>query len=196
MKLLDRHVMIINTPQLLQTHLSLRQITQTVRECVSLSDPGPHVFILVLQHNDFTEEDMTKVKYVMKEFSEEAIKRTVVITTDEETDEGASVKTNELIQQLAAECGGGHVQLDNETGERRSGISQRLEKILKENNDEFLTCELYDDAEDTSVDEDPSISTGSVRTEKKNEDSDVHDDGKLKDNQTAIKEAKGIQKFQ
>ncbi|XP_048058459.1 interaptin-like isoform X2 [Megalobrama amblycephala] len=162
-RLKDRHVMIINSPQLLQTNISDDQITQTVRECVSLSAPGPHVFILVLQYKDFTEEDMTRVKYVLEKFSEEAIKRTIVITTDEETDEGASVKTNELIHQFTAECGGGHVQLDNEIKRLISGVSQQLEKILRENNEEFLTCDY--DAEETLVDEDLSRSCASLRTE-------------------------------
>ncbi|XP_048036049.1 trichohyalin-like [Megalobrama amblycephala] len=164
-RLKDRHVMIINSPQLLQTNISDHQITQTVRECVSLSDPGPHVFILVLQYKDFTEEDMRRVKYVLEKFSEEAIKRTIVITTDEETDEGASVKTNELIHQFTTECGGGHVQLDNEIDRLISGVSQQLEKILRENNEDFLTCELYYDAEETLVDEDLSRSFASLRTE-------------------------------
>ncbi|KAL1279326.1 hypothetical protein QQF64_025999 [Cirrhinus molitorella] len=67
-RLKDRHVIIINSPQLLQTNISDHQITQTVRECVHLSDPGPHVFILVLQHKHFTEEDLTRVKRVLKQF--------------------------------------------------------------------------------------------------------------------------------
>ncbi|KAK9978700.1 hypothetical protein ABG768_020439, partial [Culter alburnus] len=166
-RLKDRHVMVINSPQLLQTNISDHQITQTVRECVSLSDPGPHVFILVLQYKDFNEEDMTRVKYVLEKFSEEAIKHTIVITTDEETDEetdeGASVKTNELIHQFTAECGGGHVQLDNEIKRLISGVSQQLENILRENNEEFLTCDY--DAEETLVDEDQSRSFASLRTE-------------------------------
>ncbi|KAL1279431.1 hypothetical protein QQF64_026104 [Cirrhinus molitorella] len=35
-RLKDRHVIIINSPQLLQTNISDHQITQTVRECVHL----------------------------------------------------------------------------------------------------------------------------------------------------------------
>ncbi|XP_050960892.1 GTPase IMAP family member 5 [Labeo rohita] len=119
-RLKDRHVIIINSPQLLQTNISDHQITQTVRECVHLSDPGPHVFILVLQHKHFTEENRYRVEYVLETFSEEAIKRTIVITTDE----GASVKVNEFIKQLTAKCGGEHIQFNNEIEEWCSIISQ------------------------------------------------------------------------
>ncbi|XP_067310866.1 LOW QUALITY PROTEIN: GTPase IMAP family member 8 [Pseudorasbora parva] len=169
-RLKDRHVMVINCPQLLQTRISDHQITQTVRECVYLSDPGPHVFILVLQHKDFTEEDMRRVKHVLDEFSEEAIKRTIVLTTDGETLDAqeTAVKLNELIQQLTAECGGGHLQLDHEMKRLISGVSQRLEEILRENSGEFLTCDLS--AEGSSVDEEQSRSVSSLRTEEADSD--------------------------
>ncbi|XP_052406293.1 uncharacterized protein LOC127952069 [Carassius gibelio] len=190
-RLKDRHVIIINSPQLLQTHLSLHQITQTVRECVYLSEPGPHAFILVLQCEDIIEKDIRRVNYVMKEFSEEAMRRTIVITTDKDTDKRASVRANELTEQLTAGSGGGHLKFDNEKEIFRSGISQCLEKILRENREEFLICELYDNAEETSVVEEQSSSVGSVRTKEQKEGSYKHDDGKRKDNNTAIKEAKG-----
>ncbi|XP_016386637.1 GTPase IMAP family member 4-like [Sinocyclocheilus rhinocerous] len=96
-RLKDRHLIIINSPQLLQTNISDHQLTQTVRECVYLSDPGPHVFIIILQYKDFTEEDLRRVKYMLERFSEEAVKRSIVITTDEEMHDAA--RANELIQQ-------------------------------------------------------------------------------------------------
>ncbi|XP_077058488.1 GTPase IMAP family member 8-like isoform X2 [Siphateles boraxobius] len=191
-RLKDRQVIIINSPQLLQTDLSLHHITHTVRECVSLSDPGPHVFILVLQYKDFTEEDRYRVKHVLKEFSEEAIKRTIVFTTDEETHDtkGAPVEVNKLIQQLTAECGGGHLQLEHEMEECLSEMSQQLEKILRENSEEFLTCELYDYAEETQVDEDQSRSFASLRTEEEEEDS--KDDEQHQDTHTEMRKTKSV----
>ncbi|XP_050958247.1 GTPase IMAP family member 8-like [Labeo rohita] len=186
-RLKNRKVVIINSPQLLQPHLSLHQITQTVRECVNLSDPGPHVFILVLQYNDFTEDEKYRVKIILKEFSEEAIKRAIVITTDKET-HGKGASVNELIQQLTAECGGGHLQFDTEIEEWHSIILQRLEKILKENNEEFLSCEQHDYAgisQGAAEDEECSRSLGSERTEEK--DSDAEDDGQHIDTHTKKK---------
>ncbi|XP_039507720.1 GTPase IMAP family member 8-like [Pimephales promelas] len=193
-RLKDIHVTIINSPQLLQTHLSLHHVTHTVRECVNLSDPGPHVFILVLQNNDITEEDRYRVKTVLREFSEEAIKRTIVLTTDEDTHDakGAPVTVKKVIQQLNAECGGGHLQLEHATEEWCSIISQRIEKILRENSEEFLTCELYDYAEGSSVDEDHNRSFASLGTEEEDEESDADDDGKYLETRTEKKKAKGF----
>ncbi|XP_052409843.1 GTPase IMAP family member 8 [Carassius gibelio] len=131
-KLKKSHVTVIINSQVFQPNISDHQITQTVRECVNLFDPGPHAFILILKHKDFTEEDLRRVRCVLKEFSEEAIKHTIVLTTDEETHGGqqASVKVNEFIQQLTEECGGGHLQFkDKKT--IRSQIFKRVKNALK-----------------------------------------------------------------
>ncbi|XP_067219734.1 uncharacterized protein [Chanodichthys erythropterus] len=172
----DRHVSIINSPQLLQTNISDHQITQTVRECASLSDPGPHVFILVLQHNDFTEEDMTRVKYVMKLFSKEAIKRTIVITTDEETDgsQMSPMGKNTSVHQLIKECDEEHLQLDETKPDLCFEIYKRVDKILKGNQEDHLTCEIQEDVKETPVDEEP---ISSAKETKKS--SSQKDDGKL-----------------
>ncbi|XP_048039531.1 GTPase IMAP family member 8-like isoform X2 [Megalobrama amblycephala] len=177
-RLKDRHVMVINSPQLLQTNISDDQITQAVRECVSLSDPGPHAFILVLQHNDFTEEDMTRVKYVLKQFSEEAIKWTVVITTDKKMRgaKGAHVNVNELIQQLTSECRGGHLHLDQRKPEWQSEIFQTVHLILMGNHQDYLTCGIYEEGTPTSAKQEQSKSV-----EEMEECSYHKDDGKPKE---------------
>ncbi|KAI2666903.1 GTPase IMAP family member 7 [Labeo rohita] len=54
-RLKDRHVTIINSPQLLQTNISDHQITQTVY----LSDPGPHLIVLLLRHDQCSTEDQS-----------------------------------------------------------------------------------------------------------------------------------------
>ncbi|KAG1960597.1 GTPase IMAP family member 8-like [Pimephales promelas] len=138
-RLKDRRVTIINSPQLLHTHISDHQITQTVRECVSLSDPGPHAFILVLQNKDFTEEDMRRVKQVLEKFSEEAIKRTIVITTDKESYISWSpFFENKSIHELIKECRGRHLQIDERNPEWRSEIFKSVDKILEENQEDYL----------------------------------------------------------
>ncbi len=108
----DRPITVINDPHLLQPDLYHIQISTRVKECVYLSDPGPHAIILVLQHNDFSEDDIRRVNYVLKQFSDKAIKRTIVLTTDTETRSSslASVLKNNAMHQLIKECGGGHIQ--------------------------------------------------------------------------------------
>ncbi|XP_073677427.1 GTPase IMAP family member 8-like [Garra rufa] len=170
----DRLVSIINSPQLLQPHVSSGQITQTVRECVNMSAPGPHVFILVLQHNDFTEEDRYRVKHVLEEFSGEAIKHTIVITTDEETYTSmiSSYFVNKSIPQLIKDCGGRHLKFDeNKTG-WQSEIFKMVDEKVTGDLEEYLTCNICCDVKEPSLDKEQS------RPEEENKESSYHrDDG-------------------
>ncbi|KAI2644399.1 GTPase IMAP family member 5 [Labeo rohita] len=78
-----RHITVIKTPHLLQPNLPHHLLIQGVRECASLAAPGPHVIALVLQNKDFKKEDKQRVKTVLNLFSKEAMKHTMVLTTDE-----------------------------------------------------------------------------------------------------------------
>ncbi|XP_050962702.1 GTPase IMAP family member 8-like, partial [Labeo rohita] len=169
-------------PQLLEPYLSFSAIKQAVRECMNLSAPGPHVFILVLQYNDFNELNGHKVKYVLKEFSGEAIKRTIVITTDEETYRSmlSSMIKNKAIHQLIKECGGGHLQFDERKTELQSKIFRRIDKIHKEGQERNLTREMYAGIKGRSVVEKQIRSCVSIRSEEEKKERSQKDDGKPK----------------
>ncbi len=176
----DRFVSIINSPQLLQPHVPSGQITQTVRECVNMSAPGPHVFMLVLQHNDFSDEDRYRVKRVLKEFSGEAIKRTIVITTDEETygSKFRSYFVDKSIPQLIKECGGRHLKFDEKKRGWQSEIFKMVDEKLKENSGEYLMCNIICDVKESPLDLEQSGS------EEENQESSYHrDDGKPEERQ-------------
>ncbi|XP_073713950.1 GTPase IMAP family member 8 isoform X2 [Misgurnus anguillicaudatus] len=171
-----KDMMIINCPHLLQLNLSYHQIIQTVRECVNLSHPGPHLILLILQHHDFSEDDKQRVKFVLKCFSDQVMKHTILLTTGED-------KPTAVIHELTTECGG-HLHLDSDTEGWSSKISHSLEKIVKENHDEYLKCKkVYDTEEGSSVDEE------SIRSFRSEEESDVEEE-KHRDTQTNKKETK------
>ncbi|XP_016146093.1 GTPase IMAP family member 8-like [Sinocyclocheilus grahami] len=177
----ERHITVINT-LLLQPNLSHQQSIQGVRECVSLSDPGPHVFILVLQYKDFDENDIQRVQTELNLFSEQAIKHTIVLTTDEEPRgliQLAYLITNNAIHDLIKECGGAHLQFDTINPGWRSELFRRTEEILKNEHAEYLICNKYEDGGDeASVDEDLSRSGASDREEDEEEDSDLKESTK------------------
>ncbi len=159
-----RRITVINNSHLFQLNLSNYQITQTVRESVCQSAPGPHVIVLVLQYKDFNENDRHRVKYLLNLFSEQAMKHTIVLTTDNET-WGSMVgftSTNALIK----ECGGGHLQFDTVNSGWRSELFRRIEEILEKEHKEFLTCDMFE-YERSSFYGDLRISGGSVRGDEK-----------------------------
>ncbi|KAL0149838.1 hypothetical protein M9458_054886 [Cirrhinus mrigala] len=178
-----RHITVINT-HLLQPNLSHQQITQRVRECVHRSAPGPHVFVLILQYNDFSENDKERVKTVLNLFSTQAIKHTIVLTTDEETRgyKLTSMIWNNAIHDLIKECGGGHLQFDTTNQRWRSDLFRRIEKILKKEHKEFLICNMYEDGGDgSSVDGDLSRSGLSDRGDDKEKDYEETEEVQLRE---------------
>ncbi|XP_058617854.1 GTPase IMAP family member 8-like isoform X2 [Onychostoma macrolepis] len=177
----DRYITVINT-LLLQPNLSHQQIIEGVKECVSLSAPGPHVFVLVLQYKDFRENDRHRVKTVLNLFSKQAMKHTIVLTTDEEPRRFMHLSfksTNSAIHDLIKECGGGHLQFNTVNTGWRAELFRRTEEILKKEHEEFLICNMYEDEGDgSSVDGDLSRSGASDRGEDEKEDSDLKESTK------------------
>ncbi len=109
-------------------------------------------------------------------YSMQAIKRTVVLTTDEETRGYISLpymSTNNAIHKLIKKCGGGHLQLDTKNPRWHSELFTKIEKIVKKECEEFLVCNMYGERRDeSSVDGDLSRTESSVRGDEA-DDSDV-----------------------
>ncbi|KAF4116482.1 GTPase IMAP family member 8-like isoform X2 [Onychostoma macrolepis] len=132
-RLKDRHVIIINSPQLLQTNISDHQITQTVRECVNLSDPGPHVIVLLLKHEPCSAEDQECVEKVLRSFSEQVYQHTMVITTQEPTE------TNDILQKIIQKCANRHFSLQRSSSP--DDLLKTFEHVVKMNDGQHLNCE-------------------------------------------------------
>ncbi|XP_067237239.1 GTPase IMAP family member 8-like [Chanodichthys erythropterus] len=131
-RLKDRRVTIINSPQLLQTNISDHQITQTVRECVNLSDPGPHVIVLLLQHDQCSAEDQECVEKVLDSFSERVYQHTMVLTTQEPTE------TNDILLKIIQKCFNRHFSLQRSSSP--DDLLQMFEDIVKMNDGRHLDC--------------------------------------------------------
>ncbi|XP_039523156.1 spindle pole body component 110-like, partial [Pimephales promelas] len=131
-RLKDRHVILINSPQLLETHLSLHQITKTVRECVYLSDPGPHVIVLLLKHEQCSAEDQECVEKVLDSFSERVYQHTMVLTTQEPTE------TDDILQKIIQKCCNRRFSLQGNSSP--DDLLQTFEDIKQMNDGRHLDC--------------------------------------------------------
>ncbi|XP_051744924.1 repetitive organellar protein-like isoform X2 [Ctenopharyngodon idella] len=124
--------MVINSPQLLQTNISDHQITQTVRECVNLSDPGPHVIVLLLKHDQCSAEDQECVEKVLDSFSERVYQHTMVLTTQESTE------TNDILQKIIQKCFNRHFSLQRSSSP--DDLLQAFEDVVQMNDGRHLDC--------------------------------------------------------
>ncbi len=131
-RLKDRYMIIINSPQLFQRNISDHQITQSVRECVNLSDPGPHVIVLLLKHDQCSAEDQERVEKVLDSFSESVYQHTMVLTTQEPTE------TSDVLQKIIQKCANRHFGLQRSSS--TDDLLQTLEHIVKMNDGQCLDC--------------------------------------------------------
>ncbi|XP_034766677.2 uncharacterized protein LOC117965733 [Acipenser ruthenus] len=144
-----RRVAVIDTPELSQDKLQ-------IRSCVSLSAPGPHVFLLVIPVGRFTEEERRAVETVQEIFSEEAVRRYMMLLfTHSDKLKGKTIEDyiqtgSKELQQLVEKCGNRYHVLNNEDRSDRTQVTQLLDKIdnmVKGNNNSYYTSEVYQQAE-------------------------------------------------
>ncbi|KAI4899533.1 hypothetical protein NFI96_030798, partial [Prochilodus magdalenae] len=80
----SRNILLIDTPGLNTTTLSTDQLKTEIEKCLSLSAPGPHVFLLVIRLKRFTEDERNTVKWIQENMGEEALRFTMVLFTGKE----------------------------------------------------------------------------------------------------------------
>ena len=77
-----RTVDLIDTPGVFDTKMAPAKFEAELKECVYLSYPGPHVFLLVISlRARFTDEDRNVTKWMQEKFGKEALKYTLILFT-------------------------------------------------------------------------------------------------------------------
>ncbi|KAL7883319.1 hypothetical protein SRHO_G00009770 [Serrasalmus rhombeus] len=126
-----RNITLINTPHLLDTELSVEELINRLKECMSLCAPGPHAFLLVLQPDECTPRDWDQMKMALNNLSDKTLDYTTVLTTQKKGTGTGSHKKNDLVKDIIKQCGGRHYQL--ETGSARSDVLNVIDKMVKKN---------------------------------------------------------------
>ncbi|XP_061443792.1 GTPase IMAP family member 8-like isoform X2 [Rhineura floridana] len=77
-------VVVIDTPGIFDTCNPEQQKHQEIQNCLSLSQPGPHALVFVMQANRFTDEDKLAINMVEEMFGPDAMKYMIVLFTHKE----------------------------------------------------------------------------------------------------------------
>ena len=128
-----RYITLINTPHLFDPSLSEDQFTEQIKECMSLCAPGPHVIVLVIQPDDFTETDRDRLYHILYSLSEEPHKHTLVLTT-QTLQSGFSDRDSvqeRMIKETIAEYSSSHIDLKR--GYSRADLLKMMQKMVKQN---------------------------------------------------------------
>ncbi|XP_078027166.1 GTPase IMAP family member 8-like isoform X2 [Epinephelus lanceolatus] len=137
-------IAVINTPDLLHLNISEDKLSEHVEKCVRLSAPGPHVFLLVLQPEDFTEEHKLRLCRVLKCFSDQSFDHSMIlISTPREKSSGFTedVTNHPALQDMIRRCRFGSL-----TQKNLPELLTRLGQTAKENKGKSVSCDSLREA--------------------------------------------------
>uniref|UniRef100_A0A3Q2EGB5 AIG1-type G domain-containing protein n=1 Tax=Cyprinodon variegatus TaxID=28743 RepID=A0A3Q2EGB5_CYPVA len=120
----DETLVVVDTPGLFCTLKPNRETLIEMAKCICMAAPGPHVFLVVIQLNRFTEEEKIAVKMIQKWFGEEASKYSMILFThgDVLSEMGGRefVREDQNLQKLLKSCSGMYHVLNNNEMENRN----------------------------------------------------------------------------
>ncbi|XP_029295984.1 GTPase IMAP family member 8-like [Cottoperca gobio] len=140
-----KEIVLINTPDLMHANISEDKLTEHVNSCVRLSAPGPHVFLLLLQSEDFTEEKNTKLCRTLEKFSDRWFDHSLIlISAPREESSGVMEEYMEHppLQEVIRRCSFRYLKRKNL---QRPELLTRLGQTAKEHNREPVSCDAFED---------------------------------------------------
>ncbi|XP_045072741.1 GTPase IMAP family member 8-like [Coregonus clupeaformis] len=150
-----RSVAVVDTPGLFDTKLSNKDVQQEIVKCVSLSAPGPHVFIIVLRIGTMTQEELDTLDLIETTFGPQAGMFCLVLFTRGDDLETMSIQdyigksTNAKLKKLIRDCGDRLHAFNNRVEDDRTQVSELLKKInemVSTNKGRFYTNEMFQEA--------------------------------------------------
>ncbi|OWF44504.1 GTPase IMAP family member 7-like [Mizuhopecten yessoensis] len=93
-------ILLIDTPVVFDTDVPISQSLREISKCISLSLPGPHVFLLVLQAGRFTQDEYNTVKQFADVFGEDVFKHTILVFTGGDLLEAQDASFEEYLKTI------------------------------------------------------------------------------------------------
>ncbi|KAL6460944.1 hypothetical protein MHYP_G00309100 [Metynnis hypsauchen] len=138
-----RYINLINTPHLFDPQLSEEELNQRVKECLSLCAPGPHVFLLAVQSENFTQEDHHRIRKVMDSYNMSSRKYTIVLITDSIFESGLNQpERNQHLELLIRECQMRFQKISTFHKYLVHAVFHKIDEVVNQNGGQYLTCEI------------------------------------------------------
>ncbi|KAK7933057.1 hypothetical protein WMY93_003953 [Mugilogobius chulae] len=147
----DKSLTVINSPDLQQPDLTEDRLTEIVTAIKDASAPGPHVFLLVLQPEDFTEQHKTRLESVLESFSEQAFDQSLVLMStpreEREQDFMDMYMSEPHIRDMIIRC---RYRYLNQKNLELPELLTRVGQVIKENHGNYMSCD-FSEEEDKAI---------------------------------------------
>ncbi|XP_051983594.1 GTPase IMAP family member 9-like isoform X2 [Xyrauchen texanus] len=148
-----RKVSVIDSPGLFDTGLTTDEVAERIKQCIPLSAPGPHVFLVVIQLDRFTAEEAEAVKIIQAIFGKEASTYSMALFTHEDRLKGKNIHTfvrdSPNLVSFIKTCSGRYHVFNNEIDNPEQVIQllDQIDKMVTGNGGQHYTSEMLQRAE-------------------------------------------------
>ncbi|VDI78035.1 Hypothetical predicted protein [Mytilus galloprovincialis] len=152
-----RTIVVVDTPGLFDVEIPFEQISREIIRCVTMSTPGPHAFLLVIQIARFTDEELETFNRLFDLFGDGMGKFAILTFTKLDELEGEKSTIEKYLEQatpklkeLLKRCQGRYIAFDNKASEKQKAAKTRSLIHLVDSISgagEFYSNEMYREAE-------------------------------------------------
>uniref|UniRef100_A0A3P9KAI7 AIG1-type G domain-containing protein n=1 Tax=Oryzias latipes TaxID=8090 RepID=A0A3P9KAI7_ORYLA len=143
---------VVDTPGLFDTGITEEDLKSRIEECVKMSLPGPHAFLLVIRLGvRFTEEERNAVKWIQENFGDDASMYTIMLFTckDQGKADNALKECKEL-RRLSITFGRRYHSFNNNDADDRLQVTElihMIKEMVQDNGGKHYTNEMYEKAQ-------------------------------------------------
>lgn len=149
-------VTVVDTPGLSDTPLKEDEVFRKLRECISLSAPGPHVFLIVIKLDRFTVEEQQTVELLQMGFGDKAANYSMVLFTHGEmlgsTRIEDFVRQSQPLKSLVRKCNGQYHVFSNTIPNNHQvpKLVAKIRSMVSDNGGTFYTYNMFQEVEQRS----------------------------------------------
>ncbi|XP_043079559.1 GTPase IMAP family member 4-like [Puntigrus tetrazona] len=131
-----RELLLIDTPGFFDTDLKEEELQKEAVHCLTLCAPGPHVFLIVIPIERYTEEQQRTVHMILEMFSGDISDHSILVFSHADRLNGEPIerfvsRQNAKVQELVERFGRRFVAFDNTNPANRVQVRRLLQKATQ-----------------------------------------------------------------
>uniref|UniRef100_A0A3B1IJG6 AIG1-type G domain-containing protein n=1 Tax=Astyanax mexicanus TaxID=7994 RepID=A0A3B1IJG6_ASTMX len=152
-----RKICVIDTPGIFGSLDQEINVEEKIKDCVRLSLPGPHAFLLVIKVGRFTEEEKNAVKWICKNFGEDASLYTIILITHTDQLNGKPlnmyVRESRHLLRFIDQYGGRYLGFNNAQpdNDQVTKLLEKIDEMVERNGGNYYTSEMFQKAQQEMI---------------------------------------------